>query len=115
VILAQWKQFVGFALNTDAQTLLAQGRAFLRKLDKLDQDALSLLAPDDRPDELRLQLQEITERIAALQDVSPAYPEQGQSLPGGQAIERAISDLIRQLDARRKVLREQLSAFDSTG
>lgn len=111
VILGQWRQFVEFALNTDAQTLLVQGHAFLGKLDRLDQDALSLLAPDDQPDELRLQLQEFTERIAALQDIPLAHLEQGGDSPGGQAMEGAISDLIRQLEGRRRALREQIATF----
>jgi hypothetical protein len=110
VILGQWRQFVGFAVHTDAQTLLAQGHAFMDKLDDLGRQALSLLEPDRRPDELQLQWQELTEQIAALQEASQARPTRGESMTQERAVQDAIDSLLGQLDDGREALRQQISA-----
>jgi hypothetical protein len=110
VILGQWRQFLEFAVNMDARTLLAQGRAFLNKLDGLDRNALSLLAPGQRLDELWLQRQELAERMTALQETFQARPAQRESVPGGQAMAGAIDSLARQLDNRQEALQEQIAA-----
>ena len=110
VILGQWRQFVEFALNADARTLLEQGRAFLNKLDDLDQRALSLLTADRRLDELRLQQQELAERVAALQETFPVHSAQDKGASEGRAIQDAIDSLTGQLVDRQEVLREQISA-----
>jgi hypothetical protein len=110
VILGQWRQFLEFAVNLDARTLLVQGRAFLNKLDGLDRRALSLLAPDERLDELWLQWQELAERSAALQETFQVPLAQGESLPGEQTMESAIDSLARQLGDRQASLREQIVA-----
>jgi hypothetical protein len=111
VILGQWRQFIEFAVNTDARTLLAQGRAFLNKLDDLDRRALSLLAPEGRLDELRLQWRELAERIAALQETFPARLTHAQDASMEQAMEDAVGSLNRQLVDRQQVVREQISAL----
>lgn len=111
VILGQWRQFIEFSVNTDAQTLLAQGRAFLNKLDDLDRKALPLLSPEGRLDELRLQWQELGERIAALQETFPARPAQVKDASREQAMEDAVGSLTRQLVDRQQVVREQISAL----
>jgi hypothetical protein len=110
VILGQWQQFLEFAVNMDARTLFEQGRAFLNKLDGLDRQALSLLAPDERLDELRLQQQELAERMTALQATFQVHPAQGESGPGAQAMAGAVDSLTRHLDDRQEAMREQIAA-----
>jgi hypothetical protein len=110
VILSQWRQFVGFALNTDPQTLLTQGRAFIKKLDDLNREALSLLEPDRRLEELQLQWQELSEQIAAFQEATRARPGQGESAPQAETMEGEIDSLLGQLGDRRQTLHEQISA-----
>lgn len=111
VILGQWQQFAEFAINTDARTLLVQGRAFLNKLDDLDRKALSLLSPNGQLEELRLQWQELAERIAALHETFSARVAQTKSTSEGQAMGDAVDSLTQRLVDRRDTVREQISAL----
>jgi hypothetical protein len=108
VILGQWQQFVGFAVNTDAHTLLAQGRAFLNKWDDLGGQALSLLTPNARLDELNLQLQESEEMIDALFDLMQGGPVPGES--SEHEMPNAVRSLIQQLRERQDALRDDVYA-----
>ena len=111
VILGQWQQFVEFAINTDAQTLLTQGHAFLNKLDDLDQKALSLLDARGRLDELQLQGQEWAEMALALQKTFSSHLAQSRATPGERAMQDATDSLAQQLVNRQQVVREQVSAL----
>jgi hypothetical protein len=108
VIVGQWEQFVGFAVNTDARTLLTQGRAFLKKLDDLRRQALSLVPPNARLQELRLQWQEGEEMVGALSEAFHAYQVPG--IPGAREIADAVYSLDQQLRERQEPLHEQISA-----
>jgi hypothetical protein len=110
VILSQWIQFLGFAASTDAQILLIQGRAFVRKLTDLWDQALGLASPEMRREELQFQEQELNEMMAALASASRNHRAKRQDSPAWQDMDQAMGRLARQLLDRREVLQAQLSA-----
>ncbi len=110
VILEQWIDFVSFAVDMDAQTLLTQGRAFLGKLDDFYRQALDLLPPEMHLGELRLQWKESEEVMMALHNAFQAHHSRREDLPGWQDMDQAIRDLTQQLLDSRDTLRAQISA-----
>jgi hypothetical protein len=113
IILGQLRQFMGFAINTDARTVRSQGRAFLTKLEELGQRALTSLVPERRLEELQLQWQESVDLLATLDETLQAYQAQDNARahePLARAIEDAVRDLTQQQLDRQEALREQLSA-----
>jgi hypothetical protein len=110
VILEQWIDFMGFAVNMDARTLLAQGRAFLLKLDDLNKRALGLIAPGTELAELESQWQGSGRMMAALRDALQMHRSGDQSSSGWQAMDEAIHGMIQQLLDRQNTLQGRIVA-----
>jgi hypothetical protein len=110
VILGQWTQFLGFAINTDAQILLIQGRAFVHKLADLWEQTLEVVSPEMRREELQLQKQELSEMMGALADASRTHRSKRQASLAWQDMDQAMGRLARRLLDLRETLQAQLSA-----
>ena len=114
VILRQWEQFVRFAVSMDAEMMLIQARAFVRKLDALDEQELTLIPPDLRQEEVELQHRELAGMIGALRQAFEGQQFLDRAEPGEQAIGDAVEHLVQQVRTRQTALLDRFSAADNS-
>lgn len=106
VIVEEWFEFLNIALRTDPQMLLMQGSAFLKKIGRLNAQALEPLHGKERLDELELQWQESEKMGKALagllHDTGNAFGTDGDE------IRASLRQLAQKLLEHRNELRDQL-------
>ncbi|MBN1936132.1 MAG: hypothetical protein JW934_15800 [Anaerolineae bacterium] len=114
VIVAEWKEFLGIAVETDPQMLLMQGSAFLKQLARLNQQALEGLEGQGgldaakRLEELEFQWQEsgiIGEPLADLM-----HGTSHQSEADWEPMLASLRQLAQIVLEHRSALREQIAA-----
>lgn len=110
VIVEQWEDFVRFAVETDPEMLMMQGQAFLKKLQTLDEQALEMLQPDARLEELHLQWRESERLGTSLLGTIDAHRSRRDGTRGWQAMHDSLRLLAQQLSDHGRELRSQISA-----
>jgi hypothetical protein len=112
VIVEQWIDFIGIAVQTDPQMVLLQGSAFLNKLDSLSEQAFKLLPVPAHQDELRLQWQELDNMRRALLDVGEIHRGLRDETPTWEAMRQSLASLAQQLRERREAIRARFVATE---
>jgi hypothetical protein len=110
VIVEQWIDFVEIAVETDPAMLTMQGRAFLRKLDALNKQALVALSEPRKAQELQLQWHESEQMGEALLTKLEAHRSAREDTPAWHSMHDGLRDLAQQLLYRRNGLRAQILA-----
>jgi tetratricopeptide (TPR) repeat protein len=111
VIVEQWTDFISIAPQADPQMVSMQGRAFLTKLQELNAQALAVLSPDMRMDELQVQWVESEKMGDSLADLIQVHESRRDDGSQWQAMRQAIRALARQLLGHRNALRDQITAI----
>jgi hypothetical protein len=110
VIVEQWSDFVGFAVETDPHLVQLQGAAFLNKIRDLNDQALALVAPESELDELYAQWQESQKMGQALLKVLRTHQSRRDHTPDWRAMHEALNSLGIELREHRNGLRVRILA-----
>ena len=110
VIVEQWSDFAGIAMETDPHLVQLQGAAFLNKIRDLNDQALALVAPESELDELYAQWQESQKMGQALLKALRTHQSQRDHTPGWRAMHEALNSLGIELRGHRNGLRVRILA-----
>ncbi len=110
VIVEQWSDFAGFAVETDPHLVQSQGAAFLNKIRDLNDQALALVAPESELDELYAQWQESQRMGQALLKALRAHQSRRDHTPDWRAMHEALNSLGIELREHRNGLRVRILA-----
>jgi hypothetical protein len=110
VIVEQWSDFAGFALETDPHLVQLQGAAFLNKIRDLNDQALALVAPESELDELYAQWLESQKMGQALLKALRTHQSRRNHTPDWRAMYEALNGLGIELREHRNGLRVRILA-----
>ena len=110
VILEEWADFLSIADQIDSTTLVMQGQAFLKQIERLSQQTVDALPPDMHLEELLLQWGDSQVMGEALANVLEAHRDKSTNTTDWQAIHEAIRHLAQHLLGHRRGLRKQIGA-----
>jgi hypothetical protein len=109
VIVEQWSDFIQIAIETDPHMLTMQGDAFLTKIVRLDDQALSLLTAPLYLAELQAQWADMEDMGASLLKVIETHHKRQDGTRSWQAMNDALRNLAQELSEHGKALRAKIA------
>lgn len=103
VIIEQWQEFMQIATATDPELIHMQGNAFLKKVERLNTQALNVAPPLMKLEELELQWHELESIGQVLTEM--IHDQENKKLPNWAEMNQNIRKIIQMLLKHRHNLR----------